>query len=182
VACIQDAHRRNVVGPDPGADSPAGRQSVTGLVRIFHGARCARREKCAEIGHPWSISLSPTVSVGPRCALTVCRLQIPTLRSGICKCIHARTSSNTAPSCNIRASTALRMGKSRSIADAKRIAGFSCGDLGAFSWMCSTTISPRGYHAPDLLCAKASLCHQITVGRMYIAHLRYAPILLPASI
>ena len=44
------------------------------LVRIFYEARCARREKCAEIGHGWLISLSPTVSVGPRCAHTVCRL------------------------------------------------------------------------------------------------------------
>jgi hypothetical protein len=35
------------------------------LVRIFHEARCARREKCAETGRPWPVSLSPTGYVGP---------------------------------------------------------------------------------------------------------------------
>ncbi len=40
---------------------------------------------------------------GTRRAHTNCRLQIPTLRIGICKCIHALASPNIARSCNIRA-------------------------------------------------------------------------------
>jgi hypothetical protein len=35
------------------------------LSRIFHEARCARREKCLEAGHSSPVSLSPTVCVGP---------------------------------------------------------------------------------------------------------------------
>ncbi len=35
------------------------------LPRIFHDARCARREKCSETVHPWPVSLWPTVCVGP---------------------------------------------------------------------------------------------------------------------
>jgi hypothetical protein len=40
---------------------------------------------------------------GTRRAHTNCRLQIPTRRSGICKCIHALVSPNIARSCNIGA-------------------------------------------------------------------------------
>ncbi len=43
------------------------------LARIFHEARCARREKWSETGHPWPVSLSPTVCLGPIVpTLTVC--------------------------------------------------------------------------------------------------------------
>jgi len=41
---------------------------------------------------------------GTHRAHTNCRLQIPTLRSGICKCIHALASPNIARSCNLRVS------------------------------------------------------------------------------
>lgn len=35
------------------------------LIRIFHEARCTRREKCSGTGHPWPVPLSPAVCVGP---------------------------------------------------------------------------------------------------------------------
>jgi hypothetical protein len=37
-----------------------------GLARIFHEARCARREKWPNTGHPWPVFLSPTICVGPK--------------------------------------------------------------------------------------------------------------------
>jgi hypothetical protein len=39
---------------------------------------------------------------GTRRAHTHCRLQIPTLRFGICKCIRALANPNIARSCNVR--------------------------------------------------------------------------------
>ncbi len=72
------------------------------LAPIFHEACAARREK-------WAGRLSMACFLiayslcGTRRAHTNCRLQIPTLRFGICKCLHALTSPGIALLCNVRA-------------------------------------------------------------------------------
>ena len=40
-------------------------EHLRSLVRIFHEARYARREKCSATRHPWRVALSPSVRVGP---------------------------------------------------------------------------------------------------------------------
>ncbi|MFN4896810.1 MAG: hypothetical protein ACK5GN_07820 [Pseudomonadota bacterium] len=74
------------------------------IIRIFHEARYARREKCAETGRPWPVSLSPTVCVGPIVPTQAVGSKFLRCAWRICKCIHALVSPNIALSCNIRAS------------------------------------------------------------------------------